>query len=76
MKVLISSTGADVDAIMKAILEGGHPRLGYNAQTRQVVDVQEDGILDATELVIRAIELAVDLARTFLETASWQSSKS
>jgi chaperonin GroEL len=45
--------------------------VGFDADTRQVVDLDQAGIVDSTGMCIRAVQLAFAHARAILQTGMW-----
>jgi len=45
--------------------------VGFDAETRQVVNLDQSGILDPTGMSIRAVQLAFAHARAILQTGAW-----
>lgn len=72
LRVLLTTAGVDVESTCARIAENSASPLGLNVRTREVVDLRAAGILDPSDLLIRAVEIATDTARSFLETGSWQ----
>lgn len=47
------------------------PSVGFDAEARQVVDLDQAGILDPTTLCVRSVQVAFAHARAILQTGVW-----
>jgi chaperonin GroEL len=46
--------------------------IGLNVESGQYVNLREEGVLDSTDVLSAAVEIAVLQAKTVLETSSWE----
>ena len=49
--------------------------MGFNAEVRQICNLSTDGVLDATKIVVRTLQIAFAHARTVLQTGAWDISE-
>jgi len=58
------------DTIAK-ISASSSPSVGFNAESRQVVDLEQAGVIDPTRMCTSAVQLAFEHARAILQTGVW-----
>lgn len=64
IKQIITNVGENADVVLALMPEG----LGYNARTKQYVDLLEEGIIDPAKVTKSALENAVSIAGLLLTT--------
>lgn len=66
---IIENVGLDASYIVNKILEMTDlPNAGFNALSRKYVDMIEDGIIDATDVVVNEVQNAASIAGLLLTT--------
>jgi chaperonin GroEL len=71
LKCLLRSAGLDVTSSLDK-LTVADPNEGYNVTSGTLEDLKSAGIIDSTDVLIAAIEIASLQARTILQTSSWE----
>lgn len=59
------------DAVVAEVEQAGDRKVGFDAELRKVSNIEEAGILDATEMCVQALLLAFAHARAILQTGAW-----
>lgn len=71
LRTAIAAAGVDPSGIIEQLNRSEDLRFGFNARTGNIEDLVAQGILDPTETMIQAIEVAHSTAKTFVETGGW-----
>jgi len=68
VRQISENAGVDGSIVVGRILENPSPTFGFNAQTKQFVDLIEAGIIDPAKVVRTALQEAVSAAGSFINT--------
>ncbi len=72
-KVLENSECADPESVIKAVLEDSTGKLGFNAETQKVEDLETAGVLDSAKALSDTLELAFAYAKSIPKTVAWDT---
>ena len=67
----IANANSSEAEVLTEIRESAAVTPGFNAEKRVVEDLDAAGVLDATRIVVRALQIAFVHARTVLQTGAW-----
>lgn len=71
LRSLLTYSGLEPTSSLEQ-LSGLHAGMGWDVSSGRIVDLETTGILDATDTLIAALEIASLQARTILQTSSWE----
>jgi chaperonin GroEL len=71
LKQQIANARVSEDQVLKEIWALDEDKFGFDAESRRTVDLQQNGVLDATKFCTTALELAFVHARAVLQTGVW-----
>ena len=74
LEVQLGNSRASSKSVLAELEEARNIAIGFNAEKRAVSNLVEDGILDATRVVVRGLQVAFTHARTVLQTGAWDIS--
>jgi chaperonin GroEL (HSP60 family) len=72
----IRNARASRDNVLALMASSDRPELGFNALKLNVTNLQEDGVLDASEVLKRGLQIAFAHARKTLQTGAWEITSS
>jgi chaperonin GroEL (HSP60 family) len=73
IKTHIKNAGLSLSKILAQL--NNQEDLGFDAETKNVVDLKERGILDPVTITTRALQIAFGRAREVLQTGAWNITK-
>ena len=68
VRQIAENAGGDGSIVVGKLLEGNNPKIGYNAQTGEYVDMVRAGIMDPTKVVRTALQDACSVAGMLITT--------
>jgi len=75
LKVQLNNSRVDLKEILSALDPSSDGFVGFNSETRRIGNLREEGVLDATKVVVRGLQIAFAHARTVLQTGAWDISE-
>lgn len=70
-KQQIANARVSEDQVLEEMEASAEDRIGFDAESRQLADLEKKGVLDATKLCTTALQLAFVHARAVLQTGVW-----
>jgi hypothetical protein len=71
LRCLLENSRVDLESSLQQLIESERD-VGFNVSSARIEDLREQGVLDATDVVVAAVEIASLQARTILQTSSWE----
>jgi len=75
LRVQLSNCRVSVSDVLAEVNGSSDVSVGFNAETRRVGNLLDEGVLDATKVVVRCLQIAFAHARTVLQTGAWDISE-
>jgi chaperonin GroEL len=75
LRVQLGNSRVAVSDVLTELTQSSDVSVGFNAETRRVSNLQDGGVLDATKVVVRGLQIAFAHARTVLQTGAWDISE-
>lgn len=72
----VENAKANLREVLASLTSDDRPTHGFNAQTRQTEDLFTSGVLDPTDLIVRALRASFVHARNVLQTGAWGEEES
>jgi chaperonin GroEL len=76
VRVLIENSKRSVTQVVASLDSSQGDKLGFDAQSGELVDLEERGVLEPTEGLRKTLNIAFSYARKILETGAWELGES